>query len=59
VVELPWATDMPDMPDSCPCVGKLRTVLPLTVGIRAGVVRLVSTLGSAVHDADGVREAQG
>jgi hypothetical protein len=30
VVELPWAAD------SCPCVEKLRTVLPLTVGIRDG-----------------------
>jgi hypothetical protein len=30
VVELPFAAD------SCPCVEKLRTVLPLTVGIRAG-----------------------
>jgi hypothetical protein len=42
VVELPWAADC------CPCVGKLRTVLqvPLTVGIRVGVVQLVSILGS-------------
>jgi hypothetical protein len=31
----------------CPCVEKLRTVLPLTVGIRDGVVQLVSILGSA------------
>ena len=45
VVELPWAAD------SCPCVEKLRTVLPLTVGIRDGVVQLVSTLGSAVISA--------
>jgi hypothetical protein len=35
-VELPFAAD------SCPWVGKLRTVLPLTVGIRDGVVHLVS-----------------
>jgi hypothetical protein len=41
VVELPLAAD------SCPCVEKLQTVLPLTVGIRDGVVQLVSTLGSA------------
>jgi hypothetical protein len=37
VVELPWAAD------SCPWVGKLRAVLPLTVGIRGGVVQLVLT----------------
>jgi hypothetical protein len=49
VVELPWAAD------SCPCVEKLRTVLPLTVGIRdrtvgirASVVQLVSILGGVV-----------
>jgi hypothetical protein len=42
VVELPFAADC------CPCVDKLRTVLPLTVGIRDGAVQLVSTLGSAV-----------
>jgi hypothetical protein len=34
---LPWAAD------SCPCVEKLRTVLPLTVGIRDGAVQLVLT----------------
>jgi Asp/Glu/hydantoin racemase len=45
VVELPWAADC------CPCVEKLRTVLPLTVGIRDGAVHLVSTLGSAVISA--------
>jgi hypothetical protein len=45
VVELPWAAD------KCPWVGKRRTVLPLTVGIRDGVVQLVSTLGSAVISA--------
>jgi hypothetical protein len=45
VVELPWAAD------SCPCVEKLRTVLPFTGGIRDGVVHLVSTLGSAVISA--------
>jgi hypothetical protein len=33
VVELPFAAD------SCPWVEKLRTVLPLTVGIRDGAVR--------------------
>jgi hypothetical protein len=27
---------------SCPCVEKLRTVLPLTVGIRDGAVQVVS-----------------
>jgi hypothetical protein len=37
VVELPWAADC------CPWVGKLRTVLPLTVGIRDGAVQLVSS----------------
>jgi hypothetical protein len=42
VLELPFAAD------SCPCVEKLRTVLPLTVGIRDGVVRLVSALGGVV-----------
>jgi hypothetical protein len=42
VVELPFAAD------SWPSVEKLRTVLPLTVGIRDGAVHLVSTLGSAV-----------
>jgi hypothetical protein len=54
VVELPFAADC------CPCVDKLRTVLPLTVGIRDGVVLLVSTLGSAVRvsrdPADAMRE---
>jgi hypothetical protein len=30
----------------CPCVEKLRTVLPLSVGIRGGAVQAVSTLGS-------------
>jgi hypothetical protein len=39
---LPWAAGC------CLCVGKLRTVLPLTVGIRDSAVQLVSTLGSAV-----------
>jgi hypothetical protein len=43
VVELPWAAD------SCPW--ELRTVLPSTVGIRDGVVHLVSTLGSVVISA--------
>ena len=37
MVELPWAAD------SCPWVGKLRTVVPLTVGIRDGAVQLVLT----------------
>jgi hypothetical protein len=37
VVERPWAADC------CPCVEKLRTVLPLTVGIRDGAVQLVLT----------------
>jgi hypothetical protein len=45
VVELPFAADC------CPCVEKLRTVLPFSVGIRDGVVHLVSTLGSAVISA--------
>ena len=37
VVKLPWAADRR------PWVEKLRTVLPLTVGIRDGVVQLVLT----------------
>jgi hypothetical protein len=45
VVELPFAADC------CPCVEKLQTVLPLTVGIRDGVVQLVSTLSSAFTSA--------
>ncbi len=45
MVELPFAADC------CPCVEKLRTVLPFTVGIRDGAVQLVSTLGSAVISA--------
>jgi hypothetical protein len=45
VVELPFAADC------CPCVEKLRTVLPFTVGIRDGVVHLVFTLGSVVISA--------
>jgi hypothetical protein len=45
VVELPWAADC------CPCVEKLRTVLPFTVGIRDGVVHSVSTLSGAVISA--------
>ena len=45
-VELPLAAD------SCPCVEKLRTVLPSTVGIRDGVVHLVSILfGSVITSA--------
>jgi hypothetical protein len=40
VVELPFAADC------CPCVEKLRTALPFTVGIRDGVVHLVPTLGA-------------
>jgi hypothetical protein len=42
VVELPFAADC------CPCVEKLRNVLPLTVGIGDGAVQLVSTLRSVV-----------
>jgi hypothetical protein len=38
VVELPWAAGC------CPCVEKLRTVLPLTVALRDGAVQLVSIL---------------
>jgi hypothetical protein len=45
VVELAWAA-------GCrPCVEKLRTALPLTVGIRDSALQLVSTLGSAVISA--------
>jgi hypothetical protein len=40
-VELPFAADC------CPCVEKLRTVLPFTVGISDGAVHLVSTFGSS------------
>ena len=36
-VELPWAADR------CPCVEKLRTVLPFAVGTRDSVVQLVLT----------------
>jgi hypothetical protein len=45
VVELPWAAGC------CPCVEKLRTVLPLTDGIRDGAVHLVSILGSVITSA--------
>jgi hypothetical protein len=45
VVELPFAADC------CPCVEKLRTVLPFTVGLRDGAVQLVSILSSAVISA--------
>jgi hypothetical protein len=45
VVKPPWAVDY------CPCVEKLRAMLPLTVGIRDSVVHVVSTLGSAVISA--------
>jgi hypothetical protein len=47
VGELPWAADC------CPCVEKLRTVLPFTVGIsiRDVVVHLVSTFVRAVISA--------
>jgi hypothetical protein len=41
VGELPWAADC------CPCVGKLRTVLPLDVGIRDGA-RVGDELTAAV-----------
>jgi hypothetical protein len=41
VVGLPWAAD------SCPWVGKLRTVLPLSDVIRDGVVQLVLAHQSA------------
>jgi hypothetical protein len=51
VVELPFAAD------SCPCVEKLRTVLPFTVGIRDGAVQLVSTLGSPPRPHEGVAQS--
>ena len=41
MVELPWAAGC------CPCVEKLRTVLPLPVGIRDGVVHLHPSGGVA------------
>jgi hypothetical protein len=44
-VELPFAADC------CPCVEKLRTVLPFSVGIRDGAVQMVSTLGSVIISA--------
>jgi hypothetical protein len=51
VVGLPWAAD------SCPWVGKLRTVLPLTnrdaIIIRDGAVQLGSTHHRAAGDAGG------
>ena len=45
MVELPWAAGC------CPYVKKLRTMLPLTVGIRDGAVQLVSILGGVVSSA--------
>jgi hypothetical protein len=42
-----WSS-FPFAADRCPCAEKLRTVLPFTVGIRDGVVQLVSILGSVV-----------
>jgi hypothetical protein len=42
LVELPWAAD------SGPCVEKLRTALPSTVGIRDGAVQLVLTAAAGV-----------
>jgi hypothetical protein len=45
VVELPFAAGC------CPCVERLRTVLPVTVGTRDGAVQLVSTFGSVVTSA--------
>ena len=57
MVELPWAADC------CPCVEKLRTVLPFTAGIRDGAVHLVSTLcprwGGAGPDWPRIPEADG
>jgi hypothetical protein len=51
VVELPWAADC------CPCVEKLRTVLPVTVGIRASAVQLVSIVGGVVSSVGAHRGA--
>jgi hypothetical protein len=45
VVRLPFAADC------CPCVAKLRTELPFSVGIRDGVVQLVPILGGVVSSA--------
>jgi hypothetical protein len=45
VVELPLAAD------SCPCVEKLRTVLPLTVGIRDGVLQFLVCEGAVPQGA--------
>jgi hypothetical protein len=53
VVELLFAADC------CPCVKKLRTVLPFTVGVRDGAVQLVSTLGSVVIPARAEGEGEG
>jgi hypothetical protein len=51
VVELPFAADC------CPCVEKLRTVLPYSVGIRDGAVG--ATLGSVVREEGGVTCLEG
>jgi hypothetical protein len=48
VSEHETAVELPFAADCCPCVEKLRTVLPFSVGIRDGAVHLVSALGSAV-----------
>jgi hypothetical protein len=53
VVELPWAAD------SCPWVGRLRTVLPLTVGIRDGAVQLVLTHQRVRGGGGGVEKKNG
>jgi hypothetical protein len=52
LVELPWAAG------SCPCVEKLRAVLPFTVGIRDGVVHLVPTLGGVIGGAASTRNGR-
>ena len=43
MVELPFA-------DCCPCVEKLRTMLPIIVGIRDSAVQLVSILVARQHE---------
>jgi hypothetical protein len=50
VVELPWAAD------GFPCVEKLRTVLPLTGGIRDGAERWVRGCTAQVASMDKKRE---
>jgi hypothetical protein len=49
MAERETAVRLPFAADSCPCVEKLRAVVPLTVGIRDGGVQLVSRGGWVLH----------